>query len=49
MYNDLVDLVTEELQRFVMNSSCQGKDVLHIVECVAMAGITGRSSARYSV
>jgi len=46
MYNNLVDLGTEELQRFRMNSSCRSKDVLYIIECVIMAGITERSSAR---
>ncbi|KAL7529053.1 hypothetical protein ACHAXR_002766, partial [Thalassiosira sp. AJA248-18] len=46
MYNDLVDIATEELLRFGMNSSCRAKDVLHIVERVAMAGIIGESPER---
>ncbi len=46
LYSDLVDIATEELQRFGMNSSCRAKDVLHIVERVAMAGIVGTSSKR---
>ena len=50
LYNDLVDIATEELLRFGMNSSCRAKDVLHIVERVAMAGIVSESSKRlYSV
>ena len=44
LYNALVHIATEELQRFGMNSSCRAKDVLHIVERVAMAGIRGASS-----
>ena len=46
IYNDLVDIATEELQRFGLNSSCRAKDVLHIVERVAMAGIVGESPER---
>ena len=46
LYNDLVHIVTEELQRFGMNSSCRAKDVLHIVERVAMAGIRGAATHR---
>ncbi|KAL3764218.1 hypothetical protein ACHAWU_004030 [Discostella pseudostelligera] len=46
LYSDLVEIATEELQRFGMNSSCRAKDVLHIVERIAMAGIGGTSSQR---
>jgi len=46
LYNNLVDIATAELQRFGMNSSCRAKDVLHIVERIAMAGIQGESSQR---
>ena len=46
MYNDLVAIATEELLRFGMNSSCRAKDVLHIVERVAMAGVVGESASR---
>ena len=41
IYNDLVDIASEELLRFGMNASCRAKDVLHIAERVAMAGIVG--------
>ena len=46
MYNDLVDIASEELSRFGMNASCRMKDVMHIVECVAMAGIVGKHSQK---
>ena len=46
MYNDLVDIASEELSRFGMNASCRAKDVLHIVERVAMAGIVGEHSQK---
>ncbi|KAL7540443.1 hypothetical protein ACHAWF_006681, partial [Thalassiosira exigua] len=46
IYGDLVDIATEELLRFGQNSSCRAKDVLHIVERVAMAGIIGDAPKR---
>ena len=43
---DLADVAAEELQRFGRRSSCRAKDVLHIVERVAMAGVVGESADR---
>ena len=46
LFDDLVDISTAELERFGMNTSCRGKDVLHIIERVAMAGVIGYSTER---
>ncbi|KAL9183528.1 hypothetical protein ACHAXT_004384 [Thalassiosira profunda] len=46
LYSDLVDICTDELQRFGRNASCRAKDVLHIAERVAMAGVVGDSAKR---
>ena len=44
IYDELVHIATDELLRFGNKSSCRPKDVLHIVERVAMAGIIGSAS-----
>lgn len=44
LYEELVDMAKEELLRFGSNNSCRAKDILHIVERIAMAGIVGSSS-----
>ena len=44
LFHDLVGILTMELKRFGENSSCRAKDVLHIVERVAMAGVVGEST-----
>ncbi|KAL3821698.1 hypothetical protein ACHAXA_003256 [Cyclostephanos tholiformis] len=44
LYDDLVEISTSELRRFGMNPGCRPKDVLHIVERIAMAGIGGGKS-----
>ena len=46
VYNELADVAGEELLRFGNKSSCRAKDVLHIVERFAMAGVTGSSVQR---
>ncbi|KAL7496735.1 hypothetical protein ACHAWT_004895 [Skeletonema menzelii] len=43
IYDELAKVASEELLRFGSNKSCRAKDVLHIVERFAMAGITGPS------
>jgi hypothetical protein len=41
LYDGLVEVATSELRRFGSNPGCRAKDVLHVVERVAMAGIDG--------
>eukprot|EP00985_Skeletonema_marinoi_P017364 scaffold9474_cov114-Skeletonema_marinoi.AAC.18 len=43
IYDELAQVAGEELLRFGSNKSCRAKDVLHIVERFAMAGVTGSS------
>jgi SAM-dependent methyltransferase len=43
IYDELAKVASEELIRFGSNKSCRAKDVLHIVERFAMAGVTGPS------
>eukprot|EP00577_Skeletonema_sp_RCC1716_P006041 CAMPEP_0113376588 /NCGR_PEP_ID=MMETSP0013_2-20120614/2708_1 /TAXON_ID=2843 ORGANISM="Skeletonema costatum, Strain 1716" /NCGR_SAMPLE_ID=MMETSP0013_2 /ASSEMBLY_ACC=CAM_ASM_000158 /LENGTH=627 /DNA_ID=CAMNT_0000258677 /DNA_START=68 /DNA_END=1951 /DNA_ORIENTATION=+ /assembly_acc=CAM_ASM_000158 len=43
IYDELAQVASEELLRFGSNKSCRAKDVLHIVERFAMAGVTGSS------
>lgn len=50
LFDDLVDVTTDELHRFGRNPGCRAKDVLHIIERIAMAGIdTDSSRALYRV
>lgn len=46
LYDELVDITTEELLRFGSNNSCRAKDILHIVERIAMSGSTGPAAHR---
>lgn len=46
VYDELVDITTDELLRFGNKPSCRAKDILHIVERVAMCGIVGSASQR---
>ena len=50
LFDDLIDITTDELRRFGRNPGCRAKDVLHIIERIAMAGIdTDSSRALYRV
>ena len=50
LFDDLVAITTDELRRFGRNPGCRAKDVLHIIERIAMAGIdTDSSRALYRV
>ena len=46
LYNELVQIATQELLRFGSKNSCRAKDVLHIVERIAMSGTVGPASER---
>eukprot|EP00956_Cyclotella_meneghiniana_P005784 scaffold7493_cov58-Cyclotella_meneghiniana.AAC.4 len=41
LYDELVNVSTEELLRFGSNSSCRAKDILHVIERIAMTGHSG--------
>ncbi|KAL7521863.1 hypothetical protein ACHAWX_006555 [Stephanocyclus meneghinianus] len=41
LYDELVKVATEELLRFGAKNSCRAKDIMHIVERVAMSGSIG--------
>ena len=41
LYDELVNVSTEELLRFGSNNSCRAKDILHVVERIAMTGHSG--------
>jgi len=43
IYDELAQVVSEELLRFGSKNSCRSKDILHIVERFAMAGFVGAS------
>lgn len=50
LFDDLVAITTDELRRFGRNPGCRAKDVLHIIERIAMAGVdTDSSRALYRV
>ncbi|KAL7463180.1 hypothetical protein ACHAXS_003559 [Conticribra weissflogii] len=44
LYDALVTIAKEELIRFGSKSSCRAKDIMHIVERVAMAGIVSAAT-----
>eukprot|EP00804_Cyclotella_cryptica_P010827 CCRYP_008762-RC/>CCRYP_008762-RC protein AED:0.05 eAED:0.05 QI:13/1/1/1/0.75/0.6/5/1609/620 len=41
LYDELVSIAKEELLRFGAKNSCRAKDILHIIERIAMSGSTG--------
>ena len=46
LYDELVNMTADELLRFGKNKSCRAKDVLHMVERIAMSGYVGPSVQR---
>jgi hypothetical protein len=46
LYDKLISIATDELIRFGGNKSCRSKDILHIVERIAMSGSVGPFAQR---